>query len=485
MRAPLLAVGAAAALSMVVVAGTTGVAAAVDVPDPGGVTGSIPTVSVPPLSTATPKPPKPEVTVPSLPSPPVSTDGPGGGSGPGGGAGGSDGSAGSGGSGSAGSGGDRPGTPSPRVPVESIKPMIAGRPEAAYVLDDELSPKAYRANKAFLRADRRILTLREQLEAMADAKAGAKKAAVEYRELGREIFNARALAEDLSQRRDRVERGLATYVRMTYQNGMPASFSNGVGTSATMASAADADRVVGALTDQARRLDETLTKAEQRRGWMSLRQAQAKEVFDSYAADYADAGRVVARIKAELRAAAKQRDVALERARATRGDDRSAHRARLAESGALGAQIRAASAQLRASGRTVTGSGDFQRPSTGPVTSEYGMRYHPVLRYNKLHTGLDLGAGNGTVYAADAGRVLFTVVSEAYGNFTVIDHGRIDGRDITTAYAHQARFLVDEGDRVRKGQPIGVVGATGYSTGPHLHFEVRDGGAVENPVPWL
>ena len=78
-----------------------------------------------------------------------------------------------------------------------------------------------------------------------------------------------------------------------------------------------------------------------------------------------------------------------------------------------------------------------------------------------------------------------TIVSEAYGNFTVIDHGTIGGRHITTAYAHQARFLVEPGQRVRKGQPIGVVGATGWATGPHLHFEVRDDGAVLDPAPWL
>jgi murein DD-endopeptidase MepM/ murein hydrolase activator NlpD len=68
---------------------------------------------------------------------------------------------------------------------------------------------------------------------------------------------------------------------------------------------------------------------------------------------------------------------------------------------------------------------------------------------------------------------------------TVIDHGLIDGRSITTMYAHQSRFLVKEGERVKKGQPIGIIGATGYATGPHLHFEVRDAGTVENPMPWL
>ena len=78
-----------------------------------------------------------------------------------------------------------------------------------------------------------------------------------------------------------------------------------------------------------------------------------------------------------------------------------------------------------------------------------------------------------------------TVVSEAYGNFTVIDHGVIGGDRITTAYAHQSQFLVREGQRVQKGQQIGVIGSTGYSTGPHLHFEVRRDGVVVDPLAWL
>jgi murein DD-endopeptidase MepM/ murein hydrolase activator NlpD len=78
-----------------------------------------------------------------------------------------------------------------------------------------------------------------------------------------------------------------------------------------------------------------------------------------------------------------------------------------------------------------------------------------------------------------------TDVSEAYGNFTVIDHGVIDGHRVTTAYAHQAQFLVRPGQEVRKGDQIGVIGSTGFSTGPHLHFEVREDGTVVDPMTWL
>ena len=123
--------------------------------------------------------------------------------------------------------------------------------------------------------------------------------------------------------------------------------------------------------------------------------------------------------------------------------------------------------------------------AAGGITSPFGMRYHPILHYRKLHTGIDFDGGGSTVRSADDGRVLMTVVSEAYGNFTVIDHGVIDGHRITTAYAHQSQFLVREGQRVRKGQAIGVIGSTGYSTGPHLHFEVRRDRSPVDPMTWL
>ena len=130
------------------------------------------------------------------------------------------------------------------------------------------------------------------------------------------------------------------------------------------------------------------------------------------------------------------------------------------------------------------GTGNFTHPLDGVITSPFGMRYHPILHYTKLHTGTDF-AGGSVIHAADDGRVLMTVVSTAYGNFTVIDHGMVDGKHLTTAYAHQARFLVRPGDVVHKGDPIGIVGQTGYATGPHLHFEVRENGTVVDPVTFL
>jgi murein DD-endopeptidase MepM/ murein hydrolase activator NlpD len=124
-------------------------------------------------------------------------------------------------------------------------------------------------------------------------------------------------------------------------------------------------------------------------------------------------------------------------------------------------------------------------PGTGSVTSAFGPRFHPILKYVKVHTGTDFGAGDGIVYAADDGVVLFTEYNVAYGNMTVVDHGKIGGLRVSTLYAHQSAVGVEPGDRVVRGQAIGVIGSTGYSTGPHLHFEVRVDGEPLDPGPFL
>ena len=102
-----------------------------------------------------------------------------------------------------------------------------------------------------------------------------------------------------------------------------------------------------------------------------------------------------------------------------------------------------------------------------------------------MHTGVDFDGADDVVYAADQGTVIMTVYNAAYGNVTVVDHGMSGGRFLATFYAHQSGFFVEPGDVVTKGQPIGAVGSTGMSTGPHLHFEVRLDGVPVDPGAFL
>ena len=123
-------------------------------------------------------------------------------------------------------------------------------------------------------------------------------------------------------------------------------------------------------------------------------------------------------------------------------------------------------------------------------TSGFGIRVHPITGVRKLHTGVDFAAPAGTpIFAAADGRVAFAGPANGYGNLILIEH-TVNGQRVATGYAHMtsASILVRSGDVVTAGQHIAGVGSTGYATGPHLHFEVRPGGANAAPVdpePWL
>lgn len=153
----------------------------------------------------------------------------------------------------------------------------------------------------------------------------------------------------------------------------------------------------------------------------------------------------------------------------------------IAESNKLESEIKS----LQSGGTSYTG-GQMAWPLPGytTITSPYGMRLHPTLKVYKLHTGVDI-AGSGcngkSIVAANDGTVITSKMNSAYGNMIIIDHGG----GISTLYAHASKRLVSVGDKVKRGQVIAKVGSTGYSTGPHLHFEVRINGSTTNPVPYI
>lgn len=144
------------------------------------------------------------------------------------------------------------------------------------------------------------------------------------------------------------------------------------------------------------------------------------------------------------------------------------------------------SSKRKSSPRSSSNSGSFQMPVSGPVTSSYGMRLHPVLGYWKLHDGTDFGVGCGTqIRAPYSGKVSEKYYNAGYGNRLLIDHGRVNGSYITTAYNHAIRYTVGVGQHVSKGQTIGYVGTTGYSTGCHLHLMAWKNGSMINPMSWF
>ncbi len=123
--------------------------------------------------------------------------------------------------------------------------------------------------------------------------------------------------------------------------------------------------------------------------------------------------------------------------------------------------------------------GAMGRPVSGPITSGFGSRRHPVLGYQRMHSGLDFGASHGTpIYAVTDGRVVYAARKGGYGNFVQINHGG----NLATGYGHMSRIAARNGQIVRRGQIIGYVGSTGLSTGPHLHYELYRAGRPINPL---
>jgi len=128
------------------------------------------------------------------------------------------------------------------------------------------------------------------------------------------------------------------------------------------------------------------------------------------------------------------------------------------------------------------GSGQLMYPTIGEVTSSFGWRIHPILGTERFHAGIDFGADYGSlIYASQSGRVIYADWYGGYGNSVIIDHGN----GITTLYAHCSELYVRDGDAVQQGQPIAAVGSTGFSTGPHLHFELRANGEPIDPAAYL
>jgi murein DD-endopeptidase MepM/ murein hydrolase activator NlpD len=128
------------------------------------------------------------------------------------------------------------------------------------------------------------------------------------------------------------------------------------------------------------------------------------------------------------------------------------------------------------------GTGQLMYPTIGPVTSNFGWRTHPILGTERFHSGIDFGADYGSlIYASEQGRVIYADWYGGYGNAVIIDHGN----GMTTLYGHCSELYVKDGDAVVKGQPIAAVGSTGFSTGPHLHFELRANGEPIDPAAYL
>ena len=134
---------------------------------------------------------------------------------------------------------------------------------------------------------------------------------------------------------------------------------------------------------------------------------------------------------------------------------------------------------------TVVASG-FMKPIQGRITSPFGWRTHPIFNSRTFHSGVDIGGPNyGPIKASNSGKVIYTGWYGGYGKVVIIEHGIVGGKPVSTLYAHMSTVKAVNGQNVKKGDIIGYEGTTGYSTGPHCHFEVRENGKPSNPSGYV
>jgi murein DD-endopeptidase MepM/ murein hydrolase activator NlpD len=176
-----------------------------------------------------------------------------------------------------------------------------------------------------------------------------------------------------------------------------------------------------------------------------------------------------------LAAARRLKRSALVSARETREEYLHEVQGLAAQSAELAAAIRNAQAGS-STGTGAPSAAGFIWPVNGTVVSGYGMRW------GRLHEGIDITAASGTpIWAAAAGTVIYAGWLGGYGNLVVVDHGN----GLATAYAHASAILVSVGQSVSQGETVALVGSTGHSSGPHLHFEVRVNGVAVDPLLYL
>ena len=214
-----------------------------------------------------------------------------------------------------------------------------------------------------------------------------------------------------------------------------------------------------AATTRTRRLQEATVSV------IAARTSEARALRDRLAAD-----------RDRLAAARELKWSALTESRASREDYLHEVEALAAQSAALAARIREAQTGFGSSGTGAPSAAGLIWPVDGPVVSGFGMRW------GRMHEGIDIAAASGTpVRAAASGTVIHAGWLGGYGNLVVLDHGN----GLATAYAHASALLVGVGQQVSQGQTISLVGSTGNSSGPHLHFEVRVNGTAVDPLGYL
>lgn len=281
--------------------------------------------------------------------------------------------------------------------------------------------------------------------------------------------------------------------RRAYQQGSLAGLSVVVRseTPAQMMSRIEAFRTLMRADEAAlARLKAVHSEADGRQKALAQARDQVRTEREAAAAHVAELTRLEAEAATAATAVEKlveQRRAALATANEEKAADQQRYESLVTEQSRLTELVNRLNAPSARSGsRTAEPGGALSYPVDADITSTFGSRFHPILEVVKLHTGTDFAAAAGTpVHAAREGTVIAADYNASYGNRVVISHGRVNGVALTTTYNHLSRIDVAPGRKLTRGQVVGLVGTTGYSTGPHLHFEVLADGKFTDPMTWL
>lgn len=366
--------------------------------------------------------------------------------------------------------------PAPRAQQLEVELGEASHDEQVAVA----SVLAVRARREALDAKLRVADGRMRAAAVRTAAAESRA-----REIGTryDALSARLAREERARRA--VEARFRSTVAAMYRDGADGGFGAGAALVTGSATLHDTLATARYLRDVGRARRQVFDELVAQRA----RTARAREALERPKAA-ADAARAAA-AREQSRLTALRDDRARARAVASAGE---AHEAAVlaevrARKGEFSRQLAALQASSQRIGEVLAGRGSggtapgrLRFPAHGPITSGFGPRVHPIFGDVRMHKGIDIGAGYGaTVVAAADGVVVAAGAQTGYGNAVVIDHGG----GLATLYGHLSRVSVVAGQRVRAGQTVGAVGNSGYSTGPHLHFEVRVQGTPVDPRGYL
>jgi murein DD-endopeptidase MepM/ murein hydrolase activator NlpD len=400
----------------------------------------------------------------------------------------------------------RPGTHE----LQHRKHRVASRIHGASRDLDDSSARLRTATAALVAAQHRLASARLDLDHTRGALAAAQVLDQQMQDrLDAARLRLQRARADLAAARTDIadeQRLLGQIVVANYQGGDPSLL--GLSMVLTSQDPAELTGELNVVHNVMDRESVVLDRLEASRTLRALQERQVADARRAVAVQRRAAAANLARkqqLEADAEAAATAvRGLVGERASARQAAER-AKRADLAELRALQRERdqittvlrrRAAAARRRAAARSGgvladggphRSSGFLDYPVIGPVTSPFGWRIHPIYGYRSLHDGVDFGVACGTpIRAAAAGRVVARYYQTAWGNRVIIDHGWHRGVALATIANHMsAPAIVAPGQRVSRGQVVGYVGTTGWSTGCHLHFTVLQNGVAVDPMRWF